>query len=105
MTKLAELRANATYATMSIEGYNEMRRAGNAKLVFDCLNFDFNDKCYSLTADSILKAVKLNCEGFVKDIATRFTDPSNKFAMSEKQAWCIAFAFIKIQKELCEEIF
>lgn len=105
MTKLADLRAKATYSTMSIEGFNEMRKAGNAKRVFDCLSFDYNDKCYSLTADSILKAVKQNCNGFVKDIATRFSDPSNKFAMSEKQAWCIAFAFVKIQKELGEEIF
>ena len=105
MSKIAELRAKATYSTMSIEDFNEMRKAGSAKKVYDCLSFDYNDKCYSLTADSILKSVKLNCEGFVKDIATRFSDHSNKLAMSEKQAWCVAFAFIKIQKELGEEIF
>ena len=104
MTKLADIRANATYSSMSLEGLNEMRTSKNAKNVFDCLSFDYNDKCYSLTADSILKAVKTYCNGFVKDIATRFQDASNHFAMSEKQAWCVAYAFIKIENELGEEI-
>lgn len=104
MTKLAELRANATYASMSVENLNKMRTSNNAKNVFDCLNFDYNDKCYSLTADSILKAVKIHSEGFVVDIATRFQDASNHFAMSEKQAWCVAYAFCKIKNELGDEI-
>jgi hypothetical protein len=102
--KLAEMISNQTYSSLSIEKLNEMRKSKKAKNVFECLNFDYNDKCYSLTADSILKAVKLNCTGFIVDVATRFSSPSNKFAMSEKQAWCVAFAFIKIQKELGEEI-
>ena len=104
MTKLADLRANANYSSISVEKLNEMRKSNNAKNVFDCLSFDFNDKCYSLTADSILKAVKIHGEGFVVDIATRFADPSNKFAMREKQAWCIAYAFCKIKNELGNEI-
>ena len=105
MSKLAELRAAATYSQMSLEAMNEMRKAGNAKRVFECLNFDYNDKCYSLTADSILKAVKIYGQGFVKDIATKYQDAGNKYAMSEKQAWCVAFAFVKIGNELGEEIF
>lgn len=104
MAKLADIRANATYSSMSVGGLNEMRKSNNAKHVFDCLSFDYNDKCYSLTADSILKAVKIHGEGFVVDIATRFSDPSNKFAMSEKQAWCVAYAFCKIKNELGNEI-
>jgi hypothetical protein len=104
MTKLADLRANATYASMSVESLNEMRKSNNAKNVFDCLDFDYNDKCYSLSADSILKAVKIHSEGFVVDIATRFSDPSNKFEMSQKQAWCVAYAFCKIKNELGNEI-
>ena len=105
MSKLAELRATATYSQMSLEAMNEMRKAGNAKRVFDCLNFDYNDKCYSLTADSILKAVKIYGQGFVTDIAKRFQDAGNRFEMSQKQAWCVAFAFVKIENELGEEIF
>ena len=104
MSRLAELRANATYSSMSLECLNEMRISGNAKNVFNCLSFDYNDRCYSLTADSILKAVMQNCNGFVKDIATKYQDASNKYAMSEKQAWCIAFAFIKIENELTNTI-
>lgn len=65
MSKLAELRATATYSQMSLEAMNEMRKAGNAKRVFECLNFDYNDRCYSLTADSILKAVKIYGQGFL----------------------------------------
>ncbi len=104
MTKLAELRANATYSSMSIEDLNDMRKSNNARKVFDCLKFDFNDKCYSDAADSILKAVMTYCDGFVKDIATRFQSASNHYEMSEKQSWCVAFAFVKIQNELGEEI-
>jgi hypothetical protein len=103
MEKLAEIRANATYSSMSLEGLNEMRKTNNAKNVFDCLSFDYNDKCYSLTADSILKAVKIHGDGFAVDIATRFSDPATKFSMSEKQAWCVAYAFCKIKNELGNE--
>ena len=105
MSKLAELRADATYSQKSLEAMNEMRKSGNAKRVFDCLNFDYNDRCYSLTADSILKAVKIYGQGFVTDIAKRFQDAGNSFEMSQKQAWCVAFAFVKIENELGEEIF
>lgn len=105
MGRLAEIRSKATYASMSLEELNNLRASGDAKSVFNCLSFDYNDKCYSLTAESILKAVKNYSEGFVADIATRFSSPSNKFEMSEKQAWCVAFAFIKIKNTLGEEIF
>jgi len=98
MTKLADLRAAATYQTVTKEMINDLRTSKNAKKVFDCMNFDYNDKTYTNVADSILFAVENNCSGFVVDIAKRFR--MSTFPMSEKQTWCIAFAFIKIENEI-----
>jgi hypothetical protein len=105
MKTLSEIRANATYSVMSIEELNNLRKSGVAKNVFSKLRFDKNDNCYTLTAETILTAVKMYCDGFVKDIATRFSDTANRTEMSEKQAWVVSFAFIKIHNELGEEIF
>lgn len=100
--KLAELISNHYENVMPIESLNALRTGNDAKMVFEILSngFSYRDKEYSLDADSILKAVRDYSEGFVVDIAKRFSSPSNKFEMSQKQAWCVAFAFIKIQEEL-----
>ena len=59
MSQLAELRSAATESMPSLNWFNELRKSGNAKNVVDALFFNYNDKCYSNTADSILKAVKI----------------------------------------------
>ena len=102
--KLADAREKAMTTSMTIEDFNALKKQGDAKEVFQKLAFDSYNKEYSLIADSILKAVKFHASGFAVDIATRFQDPSNKFEMSYKQKWVIAFAFINIKKELGKEI-
>ena len=99
---IAELRARATYQTVDVSFLNDLRKGGNAKEVFLRINFDFNDRCFTNYGDCILKAVSIYDKSFAKDIAERFR--ASSFDMSDKQRWCIAFAFIKIQKELGEEI-
>jgi hypothetical protein len=96
--KTAELRAAKTYKSITDEKFNEMRKSNNAKLIFDNLYFDHNDNCYSDMADSILKSVAKYSTGFVVDIANRFKNAT--YEMSAKQAWCIAYAFLKIEKEV-----
>jgi hypothetical protein len=98
--KLADMIANHHESSRTEEQLNNLRTSGNAKSVFDCLDFNYSEKCYSNDADSIMKFVGIYSEGFVLDIAKRFSDPSNKYPMSDKQRWCIAFAFIKINQTL-----
>lgn len=98
--KLAEMIANYYESSMTEEQLNNLRTSANAKSVFNCLDFNYSDNCYSNDADSIMKFVAKYSKGFVVDIANRFSDPSNKYPMSDKQKWCVAFAFIKINKIL-----
>jgi hypothetical protein len=67
--------------------------------------YDYYDKDYSDFTCCIMSAVARYSEGFVVDIAKRFSDISNKYEMSEKQQWCIAYAFLKIKNTLGEEVF
>lgn len=96
--KLADMMANHYESSMTENQLNELRTSGNAERVFDALDFDYSNKCYSSDADSVLKFVAKYSEGFVIDIAKKFSSPSNKYPMSDKQKWVVAFAFIKIEK-------
>ena len=98
--KLADMIAEHYETSMTEEQLNNFRTSGNAKAVFNCLNFNYSDKCYSADADSILKFVAKYSKEFAADIAKKYSDVSNKYEMTEKQAWCIAFAFIKINQKL-----
>ena len=102
--KLADKRAAAIYGSVSIDAINELRKSNNAKKVFNALYFDVNDRGYSDFADSILKNVAKFSTVFAGDIAKKYSDAGNKFSMSEKQTWCVAFAFIKIENEITEII-
>jgi hypothetical protein len=48
-----------------------------------------------------MKAVKKFATNHAKDIAERHY--LSTWRMSEKQAWCVAFAFINIEEELTED--
>lgn len=76
----------------------------NVKSIFNALDGDFVSKSkfeYSLLGETILEIVAKGAEGFVKDIAQRFSSIDNRFAMSDKQRWCVAFAFQKVSDEVC----
>ena len=89
--KLAERRAAEKEATYSEKSLSALKADKNPKAVFDALKFNF-DGHYTPAACQIFDEVKKN-GGFVADIATRFS--TSNYEMSEKQAWCIAYAFIK----------
>ena len=102
--KLADLRAEGYNNSISEEDLNKLRLSKNAKEVYNLLNFQFDSKysgSYSLNSDSILKAVAKYSNGFVVNIAERFSSPSNKYPMSERQLWCISYAFLEIEQILC----
>lgn len=79
-------------------------RKGNVKNIFNAIDgiFVAGSKFeYSEVADTILDMVQLYAEGFVKDIAKRFrfNGELGGRTMSDKQRWCVAFAFQKITDE------
>jgi len=76
----------------------------NVKSIYNALEGDFVGKSkfeYSLLADTILEIVAKGAEGFVKDIAERFHSIDNRYPMSDKQRWCVAFAYQKVSDEVC----
>jgi len=98
--KLADRIAQSLERSLTTEQINNLRTEGNPNPVFNILTSNFFNKEYGMEAFQIMEAVKENCKGFVVEIAERFSSPSNRYEMSEKQAWCLAFAFIKIENEL-----
>lgn len=100
MGQLSELRANAKESNWTLEQLNSLRKE-KAGRIFDILQMGWwsYEKEYDVKAIQILDKVKENCSGFVVDIAERFSSIDNHFPMSDKQKWCIAFAFIKIETE------
>lgn len=70
--------------------------------IFDALDGGHTSKRsfeYSDLACAIMTIVKNKCEGFVVDICERFTAIDNRYAMTDKQRWCVAFAFAKLTAE------
>jgi hypothetical protein len=103
--KLADMIAEAHERTITSQELNQLRTSGDAKRVYNLLErgWDSNNGragSYDFVADTILSAIAKNCSGFVVDIANRFRDVSNHYEMSQKQMWCCAFAFLKIENEL-----
>lgn len=103
--KIADMIAESHERTITSQELNQLRTSGDAKRVYHLLErgWDSNngrDGSYDFVADTILSAVAKNSTGFVVDIANRFRDVSNRYEMSQKQTWCVAFAFLKISTEL-----
>lgn len=84
-------------------------RKGNVKNIFNAIDGKFAASLtghgtqfeYDDVADTILDLVYEYAEGFVKDIAKRFRFNGELAGrcMSDKQRWCVAFAFQKITDE------
>lgn len=73
------------------------------KAIFNNIEPYFEMGQYKPTMDglAIMAMVKKFSEGFVTDICERFST-STKWVMSDKQRWCVAFAFIKLTDEQIE---
>ncbi len=80
-------------------------RAQNVKKIFEAIDGLYVSKKefeYDEVADTILAMVERYSTGFVTDIAKRFQNMNRYFnrqtnkIMSDKQRWCVAFAFQKI---------
>lgn len=92
----------------NIEMASDLRK-GNVKNIFNAIDgifaYDLTGRGkqfeYSDLADTILDMVSLYAEGFVKDIAKRFrfNGELEGRCMSDKQRWCVAFAFQKLTEE------
>lgn len=79
-------------------------RKGNVKNIFNAIDGIFVSGSkfeYSDVADTILDMVANYAQGFVTDIAKRFrfNGELGGRAMSDKQRWCVAFAFQKLSDE------
>lgn len=84
-------------------------RKGNIKNIFNAIDGDFRQKTtgrgtafeYDEVADTILEMVARYATGFVTDIAKRFRFNGELAGrvMSDKQRWCVAFAFQKLTDE------
>jgi len=79
-------------------------RKGNVKDIFNAIDGMFTSTFgtkitfeYSEVADTILEMVERYATGFVTEIANRFR--TNGRTMSDKQRWCVAFAFQKLTDE------
>ena len=82
-------------------------RSQNVGRIFDAIDGDFSSRYefeYSDVADAIMEMVIGGCEGFVVDICKRFSDVKNSRCMTDKQRWCVAFAFQKISDEVVERV-
>lgn len=84
------------------EQVRELKVAANAKAIFSQLrlseDFDMASKefgSWSDNAEIILEEVAKNGSGFKAEIATKALRYKS---MTEKQAWCVAFEFIAIEK-------
>lgn len=79
-------------------------RKGNVKNIFAAIDGIFVSGSkfeYSDVADTILDMVANYAQGFVTDIAKRFrfNGELGGRVMSDKQRWCVAFAFQKLSDE------
>lgn len=81
-------------------------RTKNVKVIFNEIdgNYEMNGFCYSALASAIMEMVIESADGFVKDICERFNAIDNKRVMSDKQRWCVAFAFQKVSDEVVEKV-
>lgn len=77
----------------------------NVKEIFNAIYncYDFQLKEYCGIGSAIIEIVAEGAEGFVKDICQRFGGFGVR-SMSEKQAWCVAFAFQKVADEVIEKV-
>jgi hypothetical protein len=79
----------------------------NVKSIFNAIDGDFVSKGrfeYDLLASCIMDIVAKGAEGFIKDICERYNSEQNHYPMSDKQRWCVAFAFQKVSDEVCFEV-
>lgn len=92
--KLAEIIANAHNSNFSEESFSLLRSEKNAKNVFTILRhgWSYQEKEYSAKCWEILDFVAKNVTGFQADIAEKAK--FSGYEMSEKQTWCVSFAFI-----------
>ena len=92
----------AAHNERMIEIYSDVLSSekSKAKDLFRVLDGDYESvrsgNGYGDEAKSILKKVAENADGFAKDIANKYL--TSIYKMSEKQAWCVAFAYEKISK-------
>lgn len=59
---------------------------------------------YSEVASAIMDFVAASTDGFVADICKRFNSIDNRFVMSDKQRWCVAYALQKVSDEVVEAV-
>ena len=80
---------------------NDYQTAANAttKELFRGLHQDI-DGDYNEIAEIVLETVRDNCSGFQSDVAEKALEGSR---LSEKQRWCVAFAFDKV-RDCCVEV-
>lgn len=82
-------------------------RGKSVKAIYDALDYYFvaqNQTQYTDLATTIMDLVAEGGTGAAKDIATRFASPSNKYVMSTKQRWSVAYAFQKIDDSVVDTI-
>lgn len=81
-------------------------KRSNKKAIFEAITIGLNhDK---VVAWNIVEVVMKKAEGFVVDICSRINDSINKgqkVKVSEKQVWCIVYAFVKLTDEQVTEWF
>lgn len=79
-------------------------KSQNVKNIFNAIDncYDFGSKQYEGIGSCIIKIVGEAAEGFVKDICQRFGGQCRP--MSEKQTWCVAFAFQKVSDEVIAQV-
>lgn len=93
--------------TNFINTYDQVKNLvadGNVRNIFNTVDYHFtnsHDIEYSDTAMVIMEIVAKYGEGFVIDICNRVLE--NNIQLTEKQRWCVAFAFLKITAEQIEE--
>lgn len=86
------------------ERAKELKAQGNVKLIFDNVDYDFVSKHeseYDIFSQMIMEIVAKFSAGFVVDICEKAL--KKNIRLSEKQRWCIAYAFAKITDEQIDE--
>ena len=79
----------------------------NVKAIFNAIDgrhINSSTFEYSTLASAIMDIVAASSTGFVKDICERFNSINNTRAMSDKQRWCVAFAFQKVSDEVIARV-
>lgn len=82
-------------------------RYKSAGAIFNAIDGNFvsgNAFEYSDVASAIMDFVAASTNGFVADICNRFNSIDNRFAMSDKQRWCVAYALQKVSDEVVEAV-